>query len=93
MALLRVDRISKLYGDNIAINAVSFSIDSNEIVALLGANGSGKTTCIKSICSLIDTDQGDIEVNDRNIKQSNRYLAGVGAKNYPAFAPSMPAPI
>ena len=79
MTLLQVDRISKLYGDNVAISAVSFSIDSNEIVALLGANGSGKTTCIKSICSLIDIDQGDIKVNDRNIKQSSRYLSGVGA--------------
>lgn len=79
MNLLEVDRVTKSYGDLTAINAVSFSIQSNEIVALLGANGSGKTTCIKSICSLLETDQGDIEVNGQNIKSSKIYLKGVGA--------------
>lgn len=79
MTLLQVDQISKRYGEKTAVNAVSFSIDSSEIVALLGANGSGKTTCIKAICSLLDTDEGRIEVNGDNIKQSKHYLSGVGA--------------
>jgi len=79
LTLLQFDHVSKHYGDNRALNAVSFTVDSGEIVALLGANGSGKTTCIKSICSLIETDQGDIKVAGCNIRQSNHYLTGVGA--------------
>ncbi len=62
-----------------ALDGVSFLVEPNEIVALLGANGSGKTTCIKSICSLIETDAGEIEVDGTNIRPSPQYLTNVGA--------------
>lgn len=79
MNLLQVDKISKTYGEKTALDAVSFSVDQGEIVALLGSNGSGKTTSIKSICSLLEIDSGEIRVNGENINQSQKYLIDVGA--------------
>jgi ABC-2 type transport system ATP-binding protein len=46
-----------------ALNAINFEIDNCEIVGLLGLNGDGKTTLIKSICNLIIPTFGEIYVN------------------------------
>lgn len=52
-----------------ALDDVSFSISSKERIALVGENGSGKSTIIKLICRLYDVDFGEIFVNGKNIKE------------------------
>lgn len=52
-----------------ALNNVSFSIFAREKVALVGENGSGKSTIIKLICRLYDIDAGSILINGKNIKE------------------------
>ena len=47
--MLRVDRLTKRYGERVAVNAISFSIAQGETVGLLGPNGAGKTTAIAMI--------------------------------------------
>ncbi len=77
--LLSLRNVSKQYGDKQAIKNVSFDLNKGEIVALLGANGSGKTTTINAICGLLDVEQGDIHFDQQDTKGSNRYLRHVGA--------------
>jgi ABC-2 type transport system ATP-binding protein len=79
MTLLDVKRLSKAYADKLALDNLSFSIEPGEVVALLGANGSGKTTTIKSICSLIECEQGDIYFNQQKVNGTTHYLQHIGA--------------
>ena len=53
MALLSVDALDAYYGDFHALHEVSMSINSGEVVAVIGANGAGKSTLLKSIVGLV----------------------------------------
>lgn len=58
--LLRCDRVTKTFGSTVALNDVSFTLDSGKIVGILGPNGSGKTTLIKLINGLLTPNSGNI---------------------------------
>ena len=51
--ILTVDNINVYYGNIHAIKDVSFSVQKGEIVSLIGANGAGKSTCLKTISGLL----------------------------------------
>ena len=54
-----------------ALKNISFVISSGEKVAIVGKNGSGKTTMIKLLCRLYNPDEGEIYVNGQNIRDIN----------------------
>ena len=56
--LLSVSRLNKLYDGKIAIKDINFTIKKGEIIGLVGENGAGKTSTIKSILKLIHHDGG-----------------------------------
>ena len=56
MALLSVKNLTCKYGDIIAASDISFDVEKNERVCILGANGSGKTTILSAISGLISYD-------------------------------------
>jgi branched-chain amino acid transport system ATP-binding protein len=58
MALLEVTNIETYYGPIMAIRGVSLSVDEGSIVAVLGANGAGKTTVLKTISGAMDPQKG-----------------------------------
>ena len=60
--IVRVRDLVKRYGDILALDHLSFSIEEGEIFGLLGPNGSGKTTAINCILSLLKYDKGEIEI-------------------------------
>jgi len=60
--IVSVKNLVKRYGDLVAVDHLSFSIKEGEIFGLLGPNGSGKTTVINCILSLLKYDKGEIEV-------------------------------
>ena len=58
--MLQVDRINVFYGDIQALREVSFSVSSGEIISLVGGNGAGKTTALKTISGLLQPASGSI---------------------------------
>ena len=64
---IEVENISKTYGNQKALDAVSFRIDSGEIVGFLGPNGAGKSTMMKIITTYISQSDGTVSVNGFNV--------------------------
>ena len=65
--MLKVDKVTKYYGDNCAVNNLSFEVKDKEIFGLLGSNGAGKTTTFRMIMGLLDSNSGDITLNGEHI--------------------------
>jgi len=65
--MLKVDHIDACYGDVQVLWDVSFEVKTGEIVALIGANGSGKTTVLRTISGLITPRRGTIELEGKAI--------------------------
>ena len=64
---LRLSNVHAFYGDSHILHGVSFSLTEGEVLALLGRNGAGKTTCISTIVGFLTPKQGDIRLFDEAI--------------------------
>ncbi len=64
---IRVEEITKIYGQQKALDRVSFEIKKGEIVGFLGPNGAGKSTMMKIITGFIKADEGIVRVNDLDV--------------------------
>jgi ABC-2 type transport system ATP-binding protein len=60
---IEVSSVSKLYGEQRALNAVSFSVDKGSVVGFLGPNGAGKSTMMKIITGFVNPNEGVVLVN------------------------------
>jgi branched-chain amino acid transport system ATP-binding protein len=67
MALLEVEEIHSFYGNIEALKGVSLTVEEGEIVTLLGANGAGKSTTLRSISGLTPASQGKIRFNGQEV--------------------------
>ena len=67
MSLLKVSDIHVFYGSIHAIKGVSFEVNEDEIVTLIGANGAGKSTTLNTIAGLLKARQGKIEFDGKDI--------------------------
>ena len=78
--VLELKNVSKSFGKRKIIDNISLKVNSGEIFGFLGPNGSGKTTTIKMILRLIDSDEGEIKVNGfDNRKQFEQAMECIGA--------------
>ena len=68
MALLNVTDLNVYYGSIHAIKDVSFNVEQGEIVSLIGANGAGKSTILKTLSGLLRTRTGSIQFEENEIK-------------------------
>ena len=83
--MIEIKNVTKKYGENIALNNVSFEVPDGEIFAFIGHNGAGKTTLIKAIVGIHEIDEGDIIINGKSIKEKI-----VDCKKEMAFVPDNP---
>lgn len=65
--MLKLEKIRKSFKNNLVLKDVSFTVDTDEVVGLVGLNGSGKSTIIRIISGLIIQDNGTIENDFKNI--------------------------
>lgn len=67
MSLLEVDNIHVYYGNIHAIKGISFKVNEDEIVTLIGANGAGKSTTLNTIAGLLKPRTGHISFEGKNV--------------------------
>ncbi len=90
MSAIAVKGLSKSYGDLVAVKNATFEVPLGTICGFVGPNGSGKTTTIRMLLSLIDPTSGSGEILDQSISHPERYLSKVGAMiEGPAFYPAL----
>ena len=65
--MIEVKSITKKYGNNLALDDVSFKIEEGEIVGLLGPNGAGKSTTMNIITGFIEPTEGEVFVDGINM--------------------------
>ena len=65
--ILKVSNIETYYGPIMAIRGVSFDVPKGGIVTILGANGAGKTTVLKTVCGVMDPQKGNVVFEGREV--------------------------
>lgn len=70
MERIRINNLTKKYSSRCIVQQINISFYSGEIIGFIGENGVGKTTFIKLLCGLIQPDDGQIFINDINIKKN-----------------------
>lgn len=84
MALLTIEDLQVNYGVIKAIKGITFEVKQGEIVALIGANGAGKTTILHTITGLVNARAGKIMFNGKDItKTSSHQIVGMGMAHVP----------
>ncbi len=67
--MLRIEHLTKRFGDKVAVDDLSLHINAGEIYGFIGHNGAGKTTTIKCCCGIQDFDSGSIYLNGHSIRE------------------------
>ena len=83
--MLRIEHLTKRYGDKTAVNDVSLHIRRGEIYGFIGHNGAGKTTTIKACCGILRFDSGEIYVDGISVRENP-----LGCKRKIAYIPDNP---
>jgi len=73
MNVLEIHHLTKKFGDFVAVDNISLSIEEGEIFGLLGANGAGKSTTIHMISSLLRSNEGEITILGKNIAKHRKF--------------------
>lgn len=67
--MLKIENLTKRYGEKIAVNNLSLHIAPGEIYGFIGHNGAGKTSTLKCIVGIQDFDEGEIYIDSKSIKK------------------------
>lgn len=83
--MLKIENLTKKYGDKCAVDNLSLQINAGEIYGFIGHNGAGKTTTIKACCGILQFDAGEIYIDGVSVK-----LDALTAKKNIAYIPDNP---
>ena len=87
--VLEINRLTKSYGDAVALSNISFSLEEGKIYGLLGRNGAGKTTLMHIITAQLFATTGEVKVFGENPYENDRVLSQVcfikESQKYPEF--------
>lgn len=83
--MLRIEHLTKQYGEKKAVDDLSLHIKPGEIYGFIGHNGAGKTTTIKACCGILPFDSGEVYIGGKSIKESP-----LGCKSMLAYIPDNP---
>ena len=67
--MLKIEHLTKKYGDKTAVKDITIHIKSGEIYGFICHNGAGKTTTLKSVVGILDFEEGDILIDGESIKE------------------------
>lgn len=84
-SIVRVEHLSHRYSVQWAIRDISFEIDGNGVVGLLGSNGAGKSTTMNIICGVLNQTEGKVFINGIDLRENP-----VEAKQFIGFLPQQP---
>ena len=89
--IIETKNLTKVYGEQKAVNSVNLHIEKGSIYGLLGRNGAGKTTIMKMILGLTDITNGEVSVFNQNIKGNEKKIyPRIGAIiETPGFYPNL----
>ena len=83
--MLKIEHLTKIYGDKKAVDDVSLHIQKGEIYGFIGHNGAGKTTTLKSCIGILNFDEGNIYVDGISVKDNP-----IACKKIIAYIPDNP---
>lgn len=83
--MLKIEHLTKIYGDKRAVNDLSLEIKAGEIYGFIGHNGAGKTTTIKAVCGILGFEQGEIFIDGKSVKKDP-----IACKKIIAYIPDNP---
>jgi len=86
--VLSVSTLSKRFGEQLAVDGISFEVNHNEIVGLLGPNGAGKTTTINMILGVLEPSTGTIRIEGRDV--ATERAQALACTNFTAVYASLP---
>ncbi|WP_455717912.1 ABC transporter ATP-binding protein [Anaerosporobacter sp.] len=89
--VIETRQLTKIYGDQTAVNAVNLHVKKGSVYGLLGRNGAGKTTIMKMILGLTSVTSGEIDVFGQNVKgREKKVFPRIGAIiETPGFYPNL----
>lgn len=86
--MIVIDQLTKVFGDFVAVDNLSFSVQAGDVVGFLGPNGAGKSTTMKMITGFLDATSGSVKIFDKDIDtdaQTIKQMIGYLPEGAPAY--------